>query len=439
MDDTLKPISALKAEWDALQPLSPENERRFWQKLRLEWNYHSNRIEGNTLTYGETELLLLHDQTHGTHTLREFEEMKAHDLGIAHLRKMAADRSRTISVGDIRDLNKIILKEPFWKPAETPEGKPTRKQIIPGEYKSAPNNVRTVTGEIFEFAPPHEVEVRMHALVAWLSQTLTSPSFDILATVAKLHHDFVLIHPFDDGNGRVARMLVNYVLLHEGFPPIIVPTDEKKDYLAALRLADAGDSLPLAEYLTKCLRWVLELAIRAGKGDTIDEPGDIEKQIALFARSQEHHTEKVKPRSPEAISQVYDSGLKSLIQTLLEKMKIFERLFVRVRSTAEPGYGKDSDVLTTFAHHLSQGFRGHSNFVIRFSLEGYRGEASTPFNIQTHVTLNFEEFAYSFYPMNGRGFKKLYTEPVLSDEITTVVDSLLRAVFESIQRTADEA
>ena len=233
-------ILEFKSEWDFLQPLQPDRGKRLWQKLRLEWNYHSNHIEGNTLTYGETELLLLHDQTHGAHDIRDYVEMKAHDVGIEHLRKLAADPEREISEADIRDLNKIILKEPFWKPTETVEGQPTRKQIIPGEYKTTPNNVRTASGEIFEFAAPNEVPARMKALVDWLSVELEGPIEDIAAVAAKLHHDFVLIHPFDDGNGRVARMLVNYLLLRTGHLPMIIPTEQKKAYLAALRLADAG-------------------------------------------------------------------------------------------------------------------------------------------------------------------------------------------------------
>src|ERR1700683_3437705 len=105
-------VDSLKAEGDALQPLSPENEARLWKKLRLLWNYHSNHIEGNTLTYGETELLLLHGQAIGNHDHRDYLEMKAHDLGIEHVRSLAADPDRLITESDIRDLNKIILKEP---------------------------------------------------------------------------------------------------------------------------------------------------------------------------------------------------------------------------------------------------------------------------------------------------------------------------------------
>src|SRR5690606_2635794 len=129
----------LKKEWEALQPLTHEQAQRLWKKLRLEWNYHSNHIEGNTLTYGETELLLFHDQTSGNHTLREYAEMKAHDVGIAHVRTLAEDPSRLLGESDIRDLNKLILKEPFWKPTQTVGGAPTRKRIVPGDYKTSPN------------------------------------------------------------------------------------------------------------------------------------------------------------------------------------------------------------------------------------------------------------------------------------------------------------
>ena len=70
-------IDAQQAQWLALQPLAERDQKRLWEKFRLEWNYHSNHIEGNTLTYGETKLLLLFDKTQGPHEMREFEEMKA--------------------------------------------------------------------------------------------------------------------------------------------------------------------------------------------------------------------------------------------------------------------------------------------------------------------------------------------------------------------------
>ena len=101
----------------------------------MEMNYNSNHIEGNTLTYGETELLLIFGDTKGNHTLREYEEMKGHDIAIKMIEEWAADKNHILTEKDIKDLNEVILKEPFWKEAETPDGQHTRRLIKIGEYK----------------------------------------------------------------------------------------------------------------------------------------------------------------------------------------------------------------------------------------------------------------------------------------------------------------
>ncbi len=427
-------ILDLHREWNSLQPLPSEHEKRLWQKLRLEWNYHSNHIEGNTLTYGETELLLLHDQTHGSHDIREYVEMKAHDLGIDHLRKLAGDDERDLSETDIRDLNKIILKEPFWKPTITADGQPTRKQIIPGEYKSTPNNVRTATGEIFEFAAPNEVPARMRELVGWLSAQMRDPSSRIAAVAAKLHHDFVLIHPFDDGNGRVARMLVNYLLLRSGYPPIIIPTEDKMAYLAALRLADAGDLEELSRFLRKRIHDSLEMAVRAAKGENIAEPSDIEKQIAIFVRSQEPHREKVQPKSKEAIKKLYENGLEDLIVRAQEKMKVFDPLFLNSALTCDPrGPAGNKSPMSAFQTQMGGGFKDFNHFHLTFSYTGYRGEARTRFDSQVALQIRFEPSDYKISVGNKALVQKLYTEPVLSDERAMIIEKLLKVVFDDIR------
>jgi len=203
LESQLLKVEELRAAWASAQPLDPNSDKRLKQKFRLEWNYNSNHIEGNTLTYGETELLLIRGQTVGQHTIREYEEMKAHDVAVEYVAQLAKEE-RLIRERDIRDLNKIILKEPFWKDAETLDRKPTRIQVIPGEYKSFPNNVRTATGEVVDFATPAETPSRVSGLIEWLRAELDNRALHPLETAAKLHHEFLLIHPFDDGNGRVA-------------------------------------------------------------------------------------------------------------------------------------------------------------------------------------------------------------------------------------------
>lgn len=264
MNTLLTELDALFVRWQACQPLPADRAQRLWQRLRLEWNYNSNHIEGNTLTYGETFLLLIYGRTRGEHLLREYEEMRAHDVAIEHVRALAAVE-QPLTEADIRDLNRITLKEGFWKLAQTPGGETTRKWIEPGRYKIEPNHVLTATGEIFQFASPEDTPARMQEFVAWLRQVLESRDISLPMLLADLHHRFITIHPFDDGNGRVVRLVLNYVLLHRGYPPIIIKTRERDRYLAVIQMADAGDLQALAEFMAEGMKWSLELALRASQ------------------------------------------------------------------------------------------------------------------------------------------------------------------------------
>ncbi len=432
MSDPFVSIETLKATWDGLQPLAAEHERRLWQKFRLEWNYHSNYIEGNTLTYGETVLLLLHGQTHGTHALREYEEMKAHDAGIAHLRNLAADAARLIGPGDIRDLNRIILKEPFWKPTQTPDGRPTRVEVIPGEYKSMPNSVITATGELFEYASPVEVPARMQALVDWLAGALEGGNLHVLEIAAKLHHDFVLIHPFGDGNGRVARMLVNYLLLRGGYPPVIVPSEQKSAYLAALRLADAGDLGPLTAFLGEQLERSLNLAIRAGKGENIEEPSDVEKQVALFVRSEQAHRKE----SEELLDFLAETSFLPFIRELERKLESLKPVFSRFTvQTTRDGAGNTFRKLNLIPSKKWIEFPNRK-FKMIFSFGGYKGAATHPFNHETRVAINFPPESYTITHDKEVILSKPYPEPILDQEIDEITARILSKTFGVIQSKA---
>ena len=156
----------LHKQWLSVRPLPEENNQALWQWIRLQFNHHSNSFEGNTLVYDETQLLLIHGRTVGDHTIREYEEMKAHNVAFKYMCKLAKEK-RLVREADIRDLNKICLKEPFYKKARTPDGQATTKKIIPGQYKKQPNHVVTQTGEIFYFATPEETPAKMEELIKW--------------------------------------------------------------------------------------------------------------------------------------------------------------------------------------------------------------------------------------------------------------------------------
>ncbi len=263
-------INALQNELEKLKPLSIEIQQKLDKKFRLEWNFNSNHIEGNTLTYGETELLLIFDQTKGNHEFREYEEMKGHDIALKLIYDLANDKERNLTEKFIREINEILLVRPFYKEAITADGQPTRRLIAIGEYKNFPNSVRLPNGEIFHYASPAETPALMSDLMQWYYEASKNSSLHPVAVAAELHYRFVRIHPFDDGNGRIARLLMNYHLIKNNFPPVIIKYSDKKNYLFALHEADTGNLEAFKQYIAGELIESLKLCIIAAKEESIE-------------------------------------------------------------------------------------------------------------------------------------------------------------------------
>ncbi|MFC2681991.1 MAG: Fic family protein [Capnocytophaga leadbetteri] len=322
MTDIFDYIDQLSATYNSLLPMSPENQRRWDKKVRLEFNYNSNHIEGNTLTYGETELLLLFDETHGSRPMRDYEEMKAHDVAFQKIKEWATDTETPLTEQDIKNLNQIILVQPFWKDAITPDGQPTRRQITVGNYKTQPNSVRLPNGELFEYTAPQEVPIQMREFMEWYrdEQTALHP----VTLAAMFHYKFVCIHPFDDGNGRVSRLLMNYVLLAHKLPPVVIKSSDKQNYLHALHLADTGQYKAFIRYIAEQVVSSLEMAIKAAKGESIEEPDDLDKEIALVARQQQHQETY---KTPQQVLNVFHWAQQKLIAPCEAVLQKFDKLF----------------------------------------------------------------------------------------------------------------
>jgi Fic family protein len=228
-------IEKLFKEWQSLQPLKPELQRRMNQQFMFDFNYNSNHLEGNTLTYGQTKLLLLFGKIKGEALMRDCEEMKAHNVGLEMMKIEALDKERPLSESFIRELNRTILAGDFYKVSRDGE---YRYKIHTGVYKTRPNSVITPTGELFDYASPEETPALMADLVAWYRDEEQRGKLKVEELAALFHYRYIRIHPFEDGNGRIARLLVNYILLRHGYPMIVIPVADRKNYLNALGKCD---------------------------------------------------------------------------------------------------------------------------------------------------------------------------------------------------------
>ncbi|MDT0631726.1 Fic family protein [Rubrivirga litoralis] len=294
---------ALRDELDALRPLDPEQVGKAMQRLRLEWTYHSNAIEGNSLTYGETRALLMHGVTAQGKPLKDHLDIKGHREALDHLERLAgADEPLTLAA--VRELHRVLLGEPYETWAETADGQRVRRTVTPGEFKAFSNSVKTVTGETHYYARPEETPALMTDLVdryraGW--REVEQGGADAVVVAADLHHRFVAIHPFDDGNGRMARLLMNLVLMRAGYPPAVIRQENRPAYYGALAEADAGDLGPFVRFVADELTATLDLYLRALRGEP--DPTAFSRRVALLRKEVETSGGSVE-RTPEALARI---------------------------------------------------------------------------------------------------------------------------------------
>jgi len=271
-------IDQLYKEWQTFQPLNEKLERDINQQFMVDFNYNSNHLEGNTLTYGQTKLLLLFGDTIGNASIQDYEEMKAHNVGLELMKVEAKDRERMLSEHFIRVLNQTILVRDFYKTSRDGD---YRYKINVGVYKTRPNSVITPTGEIFDYASQEETPSLMGDLVEWYRNEEQQGKLKVEELAALFHYRYIRIHPFEDGNGRIARLLVNYILFRHNYPMLVIRSDDRNNYLKALRQCDLltgkitsvgahatlQQTKPLVDYISVILENKLTALIQLAKGE----------------------------------------------------------------------------------------------------------------------------------------------------------------------------
>ncbi len=442
--DILRQADSLKTELTGLSPLKKSNEQRLWQKLRLEWNWNSNHLEGNTLTYGETMLFLIRGETIGDHKFREYREMKAHDLALDMVRQWAEDSERPLSESDIRELNRIILVEPFYKESKTPEGQPTRKLIKIGQYKQSPNSVELQNGEMFWYAEPEEVPAKMQELMGWYRND--TAGMHPLEVAALLHYQFVRIHPFDDGNGRIARLIANYHLIRSSFPPVVIKSADKTNYFNALNKADAGDTGAFIAYFAEQSLWSLDLAIRAAKGEEVEELDDWKKRLELLKKNTSGEQE-VKNKTSQIISERLADSFIPLFEKVVNEMDSFKDLFAISKhdltifsAKALPPKGDLNNWDYLIELDKNNLLVDPQKIHLTFNWEGYRLDGENTFNIYYQVVLDLNDpFKYKIVvsDLNSPVIVKLYTKALSLEEMNLVANELGRSVMDRIDFLKD--
>lgn len=312
-------IEELYKEWQSVQPLKEEDARRLNQKFMLEFNYNSNHIEGNTLTYGQTELLLLFGKVVDAANMKDLEDMKASNVGLNMMQEQAASEY-PLTETFIRQLHQTILREDYTVYRQLPGGQQTSYVVHAGIYKTRPNSVITRSGERFEYASPEETPALMTDLVSWYQEEEQKGELTLAELCALFHYRYIRIHPFEDGNGRIARLLVNFILTRHHYPMIVVKSADKENYLNALSTcdgfvgtspsegahADISKITPFVAYVEKCMERALTTCIKAAKGQSIEEDDDFMKELKVLERQKKQDIAAEQSKARFSVDEVWN-------------------------------------------------------------------------------------------------------------------------------------
>ena len=230
----------------------------------------------------------------------------------------------------------------------------------------------------------------MSDLIDWYRKTENAGEHPIVIA-ATFHYRFVRIHPFDDGNGRMARLLMNMILIKHGYTVAIIPIQERDRYIGTLEQADKSEDLAdFISYVAGCCEFTLNLHLRAARGEEIEDVEDIDKEIALFKRSLQADTGEAIQAKKYAKEVIYP-----LFVFCKEKLEQFSEYFesFTVLGNSSSVRGDDNQIGT---FRLSEGVETlpeNALFVstrIEFYLSQYQAKKGTSFsyNIENEVDSN---------------------------------------------------
>jgi Fic family protein len=210
-------IDELKKEIDSYRPFNKQLLNELQQFYRIGFTYSSNALEGNSLTESETKVIIEDGLTIGGKTIREHSEALGHSDAYTFLNTLT--KNKLITESNILELHRLF----YFRIDNKKAGKYRKQQVyisgtdyLPPKYEEIPNLMKNFVSSISE-----------------LSKTLHP-----VTLAAKLHERIATIHPFIDGNGRTARLVMNLSLLQNGYPIVIIPPILRNDYISSIRLAN---------------------------------------------------------------------------------------------------------------------------------------------------------------------------------------------------------
>jgi len=288
-------INALQQQWlrfrKQRERSNPDAYKAFLERLDRRWAIETGIIEGlYNIDRGTTQTLVEHgliadliDRTAADRDPRDIVKVLKDHQDSAEFVTESIRQERPLSGHYIRELHQLLTRNQAAYSAVDQFGRVFEAELDRGGFKRQPNNPTRPDGQIHEYCPPDQVESETDNLVNYYHELeAANDSCHKLLIAAWLHHRFTQIHPFQDGNGRVARALLTWHLAKEEYLPIVVTRDDQKRYIECLESADAGDLNPFVQLIVRLEKQTIMEAL--GEPEPVTDAGMKDSEEPLPSR-----------------------------------------------------------------------------------------------------------------------------------------------------------
>ena len=441
-DDKKVAIDQRQAQINAHGKISNELKRKINYKFRLDWNYYSNSMEGNTLTMPETHSVMIGNISIHGKSLKDVLEIKGHDDVISKILDIGKGEVR-LSETRIKAIHRGIMYE----------DDPAQAAKI-GVWKTEHNCIYNHKGEKFEFVPPYEVAERMHTLL-----DKTNADIDAILNNKKnaahpidvalqFHLEYLLIHPFYDGNGRAARILTNLLLIAFGYPPFWVKAaelDSYHQYIGEIQGYGAVSDL-FMDFAADLILRSQQLTLDAIAGKDIYEPSDLDKELSLLAKALEgNHTLETSATQDLAFDAL-EFNLLPLFALLEEKCNVLKSAFFDTNRHLQVSFqagltqqlSENNNLLENSVQDFIHKNRNEkdcllSNINYSYTLQGFKKTVSAR-SFFTDIRVYFDQYNYSIKTYD-KEIQLPYGKILSEEERINIITPLVKKIIEAIKNT----
>lgn len=289
---------------------------------------------------------------------------------------------RSLTVSFIKELHQLVTQHQDYTEAINTLGQIVQVPLLKGEFKTHENNPKREDGQVFIYCPPIHVESEMDRLIE-IYEEQTSNNLNPIILSAWVHHAFTQIHPFQDGNGRIARLLASLILIKNGLLPFTVKRKDKPDYITALENADQGLPQDLVTFFSVEQKKSIENALNFKAEKTVNSLADLaslfnEKIEQVTSEKRKKREEKLTANRNIVFGYIYD--ILGQVKEELAELIPNEKANTRISSVLP-----DQDRNFWYTHQITEYASTHSYY---FNRNLPRGWFAIYFNLPTNTNYN---------------------------------------------------